>query len=394
MVHKEAVWKLVENHKAGRLSRRDFLLDAAAMGFSATAIAGALTATTFKAMPALAQDLPEVARENTVVACRSAIAGKFDEAELWNPFIPAASHQLGPSCLRATGVLQRVPDKIIMWLAESYEYAPDYMTLTVKTRPDVTWSDGTSRSRPKTWRTPSTTLVELGSAVKWGANVQQFVETAVATDANTVVFNFKVPAPRFFEFISYKFDIGVYIVPKHIFEGQDWTTFTTSISPRIAGHHRAVEGCLHLSQDQKVLDRTDTWWGVDAGVGKLPAPSASSICQIRASRAWHRHHLQPVRHHHRHSAGDVPDRLRRQRQGHHLDRPRGAIRQRRLVAAFPLPEQRSGSVGRPQCPLGDQLLHRPRADHRGRLDAGPVSRRPCSSRTTRGSSRSSKRSPI
>ena len=51
------------------------------------------------------------------------------------------------------------------------------------------------------------------------------MQEARATDANTVVIKFKVPAPRFFYFLTYKYDIGVYIVPKHIFQGQDWTTF-------------------------------------------------------------------------------------------------------------------------------------------------------------------------
>ena len=40
-----------------------------------------------------------------------------------------------------------------------------------------------------------------------------------------MVVDFKLPSPRFFFFMAYKYDIGVYIVPKHIFEGQDWTTF-------------------------------------------------------------------------------------------------------------------------------------------------------------------------
>ena len=51
------------------------------------------------------------------------------------------------------------------------------------------------------------------------------MQEARATDANTVVIKFKVPSPRFFFFLTYKYDIGVYIVPKHIFQGQDWTTF-------------------------------------------------------------------------------------------------------------------------------------------------------------------------
>ena len=270
MVHQEKVRTLVDDYKAGRMSRRDFLIGAAALGFSATAIAGALTATS-AAMPALTADLKKVPREKTVVASRSAIAGKFDEAGLWNPFIPAANHQLGSQLVfEPLAFYSAFQDKLIMWLAESYEYAPDYMSLTVKTRPGVKWSDGKPFSAEDVAYT-FTHLVEIGSAVKWGANVQQFVKTATASDANTVLFNFKVPAPRFFEFISYKFDIGVYIVPKHIFEGQDWASFA---------HFDIAKGwpvttspwrVMFSSTDQKVLDRADSWWGEAAGVAKLPA---------------------------------------------------------------------------------------------------------------------------
>jgi peptide/nickel transport system substrate-binding protein len=271
MVNHEKVGALIEEFKTGKMSRRDFLLGASALGFSAAAISGGLSGVT--PISALAQDLPEVPRENTVIASRSAIAGKFDEALLWNSFIPAANHQLGSQLTEEPlAFYSAFEDKMIMWLAESYEYSADYMQLTIKTRQGVTWSDGEPFSAEDVAYT-FTHLVEIGSAVKWGANVQQFVKTAVATDANTVLFDFLVPAPRFFEFIAYKFDIGVYIVPKHIFEGQDWTTF---------GHFDIAKGwpvttgpwrVVFSSTDQKVLDRADTWWGVEAGVGKLPAPT-------------------------------------------------------------------------------------------------------------------------
>jgi peptide/nickel transport system substrate-binding protein len=270
MGNQDRVSALVQGYQAGQMSRRDFLINAAALGFSATAIAGAFT-TASAAMPALQADLKEVPRDKTVVASRSAIAGKFDEAGLWNPFIPAANHQLGSQLVfEPLAFYSAFQDKLIMWLAESYEYAPDYLSLTVKTRPGVTWSDGKPFSAEDVAYT-FTHLVEIGSAVKWGANVQQFVDTAIASDANTVLFKFKVPAPRFFEFISYKFDIGVYIVPKHIFDGQDWSSFAHFDIDKGWPVTTSPWRVMFSSTDQKVLDRADSWWGVAAGVAKLPA---------------------------------------------------------------------------------------------------------------------------
>src|SRR4029450_10235625 len=111
-----------------------------------------------------------------------------------------------------------------MWLAESYKYSPDFKELTIKTRQGVAWSDGKPFSAEDVAFTLNS-LKELGGKVQRGIEVQRFVESAAATDATTVVVKFKIPAPRFFYFMTYKYDIGLYIVPKHIFQGQDWTTF-------------------------------------------------------------------------------------------------------------------------------------------------------------------------
>jgi peptide/nickel transport system substrate-binding protein len=115
-----------------------------------------------------------------------------------------------------------------------------------------------------------TALTELGSKVRWGVDVQQFVESAKATDANTVQIKFKVPAPRFFYFMTYKYDIGVYIVPKHLFDGQDWAKFTAfdlaKDWPVTTGPWKVVLA----SADQRIIDLRDSWWAVKAGLTQMP----------------------------------------------------------------------------------------------------------------------------
>ena len=66
-------------------------------------------------------------------------------------------------------------DKTMMWLAEGFEYSDDYKTLTIKTRPNVTWSDGEPFSAEDVAYTFNK-LVEVGSKVRWGADVQQFLD--------------------------------------------------------------------------------------------------------------------------------------------------------------------------------------------------------------------------
>ncbi len=65
--------------------------------------------------------------------------------------------------------------------------------------------------------------------------------------------------------MTYKYDIGVYIVPKHIFQGQDWTTFKhfdmAKGWPVTTGPWKVVEA----SQPQKVFDRRELVGAVEAG---------------------------------------------------------------------------------------------------------------------------------
>ena len=216
------------------------------------------------------EGLKEVPRNRTFKMMRGGREGQHIDYELWNPYAVGANHQNGPNIIyEPLAFYSAFADKELLWLAESYEYNADSTELTIKTRQGITWSDGEPFSAEDVAFT-FTTLKEVGSQVRWGVDVQQFVESAEAVDEQTVLIKFKVPAPRFFNLVSYKFDIGVYIVPKHIFEGQDWTTFTAFDLekgwPVTTGPFTVVAS----SPEQKIYDRRDTWWAVDQGLAKMP----------------------------------------------------------------------------------------------------------------------------
>jgi peptide/nickel transport system substrate-binding protein len=274
---------LTRDFISGQVSRRDFMKRAAALGLTAagagafgsqvdTREAVAAAYTPQRIAERAAAQVAEVPREETLVAVRSPAEGKYVEYNLWNPFLPLANHQLGSHMTsEPLAFYSAFIDKTTMWLAESYEYSPDYKTLTIKTRPNVTWSDGEPFSANDVAYTFNQ-LVEVGAAVKWGANVQQFLDAAAVEDENTVVCNFKVPAPRFFDFVTYKFDIGVYIMPEHIFKDQDFATFNFFDIEKGWPVTTSPWRVVFSSEEQKVLDRADDWWGVAAGVAELPAP--------------------------------------------------------------------------------------------------------------------------
>jgi peptide/nickel transport system substrate-binding protein len=220
-------------------------------------------------------DLDEVAaipRERTLFLRWGGQEGRFVDHDLWNGYAIGANHQNGLGILyEPLAFYSAFADETIPWLAEDWEYNDDSTQLTINLREGIEWSDG----EPFTAEDVAFTLNhlnEIGAEVRWGVDVQQFVEGAEVVDDRTVVIDFVVPAPRFMYFMTYKFDIGLYIVPQHIYEGEDWSTFTCfdvdAGLPVTTGPWEVV----FSSPEQKIIDRRDTWWAVDQGlVDDLPA---------------------------------------------------------------------------------------------------------------------------
>ncbi len=252
-----------ERIKTKRLSRREFI--------KASAVAAGAAALSPTLATAQAPRPKAVPRNRTLILTWiGSREGRWVDYDLWNPYSIGSNHQNGPGILyEPLAYYSAFGDKEYLWLAESYKYSPDFKELTIKTRAGITWSDGVPFSAEDVAYTLNS-LRDLGPKVRWGVDVQQFMQEARATDANTVVVKFKIPSPRFFYFMTYKYDIGVYIVPKHIFQGQDWTTFK---------HFDVAKGwpvttspwkVVFSSPEQKIIDRRDEWWAAKAGLAPMP----------------------------------------------------------------------------------------------------------------------------
>ena len=154
-------------------------------------------------------DLPPIPRDRTMILVWGGREGRWVDWDLWNPYSIGSNHQNGSNLIyEPLAYYSAFADKTQMWLAERYEFSPDFKRLTIKTRPGIRWSDGVPFSAEDVAYTLNS-LRDLGAKVRWGVDVQQAVEKATATDANTVVVDFKIPSPRFFFFMTYKYDIGV-----------------------------------------------------------------------------------------------------------------------------------------------------------------------------------------
>ncbi|MBV9813424.1 MAG: hypothetical protein JO326_11790, partial [Acetobacteraceae bacterium] len=239
-----------------------------------TVLKGGLAAAASVMLPAGiagAQTSEDVPRDKTVTLIGiNSRDGRWVDYELWNPYAIGANHQNGPNMIfEPLAYYSAFADKWYMWLAESYQFTPDFKQLTIKTRPGIKWSDGEPFSAEDVAYTYNS-LRDLGPKVKWGIDVAQALQEATATDPNTVVLKFKIPSPRFFFFSSYKYDIGVYIVPKHIYQGQDWPSFKDfDIAkgwPVTTGPWKVTQSSLQ----QKVFDLRDSWWAADAKLAPMP----------------------------------------------------------------------------------------------------------------------------
>ena len=100
MVKRDPVLSLTNGFISGDVSRREFMKRAAALGLTGTASARASPARSTPATAIAAAYTPErlaeraaaqvaeVPREQTLVAVRSPIEGKYVEYQLWNPVPP------------------------------------------------------------------------------------------------------------------------------------------------------------------------------------------------------------------------------------------------------------------------------------------------------------------
>jgi peptide/nickel transport system substrate-binding protein len=281
------------------INRRQFLRTALLTGsvaLVAATVPGSVLAAPKQVAAAQVSGLKQVPRNQTLVNVRGGTQGKFIEDQIWNPFIPTGNHQFGSNFVcEPLAFYSAFQDKMIMWLAESYQYSADYKSLIIKTRKEAMWSDGVPFTADDVAYTYNA-LNAAGAKARWGVDVQQVLDSAKVIDPQTVQLNFKIPAPRFFEYSAYKFDIGIYMMPKHIFEKQqdDIATFTHFDVSKGWPVTTSPWQVVYAGPDQKVMDLRPNWWGtgIVANLPQvqrlvyLPDPGEQNLAQGMISNAF------------------------------------------------------------------------------------------------------------
>ena len=172
----------------------------------------------------------------------------------------------------------------IPWLAESYKVSDDAMSVDVFIRKGVTWSDG----EPFTSADVKFTLEKLRDSpeLAFSSDMSEWVKDVTVIDDFHFTINLNKPNPRFFYFYFVEnSEIQIAILPKHIWENEDWTTFLNYDPakglPMGTGPFKLVEA---TAQGQ-FFDRDDNWWGAKTGFSKPSKVTRQAFIPLGAGDA-------------------------------------------------------------------------------------------------------------
>jgi peptide/nickel transport system substrate-binding protein len=158
------------------------------------------------------------------------------------------------------------------WIGTDYKFSPDFKQVTINLRKGVEWSDGQPFTANDIVFTVKM-LIDSAPKLNWSTDMKKWVKDVTAPDPSTVQFTLTDANPRFmFSYFTFHQDVGVFIVPEHVFKGQDPQKFTNFDLakgwPVVTGPYTMV----YSDPQQKIWDRRDDWWGAKTGFHPLPAP--------------------------------------------------------------------------------------------------------------------------
>jgi len=214
-------------------------------------------------------EIKDVPRNRVLQSFLGGSEGRFVDHTLWNPYAIGANHQSGPNIIfEPLAFYSAFADETIPWLAEKWSWNSDYTELTINLRKGINWSDGEEFNADDVVYTLNT-LKELKEEVRWGTDIANVLDVAEKVDSHTVKCKLSRPDPRFMFLLTYKYDIGVYMVPEHHYAGRDWPTFEDYDPaqgwPITTSPWKVVSG----TPEQKIIDNEYDWWGDGvAGLGR------------------------------------------------------------------------------------------------------------------------------
>ena len=297
---------------ASLLSRRDLIKAGMAAGVSA-----------MLPWQRARAELPQVARNRTMILVWGGREGRWVDWDLWNPYSIGSNHQNGPNLVyEPLAYYSAFADKTYMWLAESYEFAPDFKRLTIKTR-----SGDHVERRPAVQRRgrrlhpqhaarprPQGALGRRRAAGggEGGGDRRQYRRDRLQDPGAAVLLlhDLQIRHRRLHRAEAHLRGAGLDHL-QALRPGQE-----------VAGHDRALAGRRRIAAAEGVRPPSDLVGG-RAQAGATAGGRAQHLAALRrraAERAGADH--QPARCRHRHAAGHLPDRVPPEPEDHHPYRRR------------------------------------------------------------------------
>jgi peptide/nickel transport system substrate-binding protein len=288
----------------GRISRQTFMRQAAALGLSASAVASVLgtgqDAAAANGTATRPKSLPRASSERSKTVIFDIDSGRVLAPTLFNPFVPGMQTDAGfnQAMMEPLFIFNYGTGTIDPWLGLSYSFNKSLDVWTLKLRQGIMWSDGQAFNADDVVFTFE--MLRTGPAtLTWASFVQQWIKSVKKIDDYTVQFNLKAPNPRFaLNFLTVVIYNNIYIVPEHIWKGQD---------PEKFQFYDAAKGWPLGTGPYKLVTATPTeflwqldpnWWGAKAGFKSLPAPQklqfvSNDTEDVRVARAA-QHQLDSV----------------------------------------------------------------------------------------------------
>jgi peptide/nickel transport system substrate-binding protein len=277
-----------------KLTRREFLR------FSTVAAAGALAAACAKTeaptatpeakaaaptatpKPAEPTATPEpaakpwpredVPRNRTLVRMFGYSGGQFDNVGIVGPYATGASHQHSHAAeWEPLFYYSAFADKTYPWLAESHEYNEDATEITFHIRKGAKWNDGTPFTAADVEYTIQM-LIDNAPNLRNSAAMQKWVKEVEAVDDHTVRVSLNEPNWRFhYTMFTYRYDLGTYLVPKHIYKDIEDPRDNPFFDPEkgwpvSTGAYQTVV----FEMQHKYLDLRYEWWAAETGLVEMP----------------------------------------------------------------------------------------------------------------------------
>lgn len=222
------------------------------------------------AAPAIADSVP---REDQLIF--ENISERVTTPENYNPYLPGTLKHAGLQQVGFESLFyyNYETGEMVPWQATGYEFNAGFDQVTIHLRDGVTWSDGQPFTSDDVAFTLDMLKANAPALGGWSVNAKTWIASVETPDPMTVVINLTSPNPRF---MLDTFGVRIYdttmIVPKHIWEGQDPTTFANFDLEKGWPVSTSPYRLTSSTSTETVWTLRDDWWGAKSGFHALPEP--------------------------------------------------------------------------------------------------------------------------